>query len=140
MASDGWVMSEDEMRATLVATAFGAVASLCMLGGCETFDESYLIQQDVIIDSQNVRVTSDLEENGFSGNRWFQFRAFNSNDFDVCVRVTLKEGSQTSGHSMGGLHRVGPSQMVDVGYINSPANFHVNAEIGPTGDGGECQD
>ena len=48
---------------------------------------------------QGVRVVSDMEED-MLGSRWWQFRAFNSNDFDVCVQVTLDPSSQTSGHSM----------------------------------------
>ena len=62
-------------------------AAVCapLLGGCETFEESYLVEQKVIIDEQGVRVVSDMEED-MLGSRWWQFRAFNSNDFDVCVR------------------------------------------------------
>lgn len=108
-----------------------------LLAGCETFEESYLVEQDVIIDGQGVRVVSDLEED-MPGSRWWQFRAFNSNDFPACVQVTLDQNSQTSGHSMGAVHRIEAFGSADVGYITAPASFNVNAAVFPTDDDGAC--
>lgn len=124
------------MRTILNVAALGT--AILALPGCETLSEPTLIDQTVIIDHEGVRVTSDLEEDFLSGNRWFQFRAFNSNDFNVCVQVTLLDGSSTSGHSLGGIHRVGPTQMADVGYITAPADFRVNAEVFDTNDDEQC--
>jgi len=124
------------MRTTVKAAALGLAA--LALAGCETLNESYTIEERTIIDEQGVRVTSELQEDLLGANRWFQFRAYNSNDFNVCVQVTLLDGSSTSGHSMGGLHKVGPNQQVDVGYITAPADFRVNAEFADSDDNGEC--
>jgi hypothetical protein len=120
------------MRVALVA-----VGMAVLMGGCETFEETYTIEQDVIIDEQGVRVVSDLEED-FWGSSWFQFRAYNSNSFPVCVRVSLHDGSYTSGHSLGAVHRIEPSATVDVGYINTPADFNVNALVTTTNGSGAC--
>ncbi len=108
-----------------------------LAGGCEMLDETYLIQQDVILDEQGVRVVSDMEED-FVGARWWQFRAFNQNDFPVCVQVTLSAGSQTSGHSLGGVYQLAPAGDADVGYINAPASFYVNAKAFGVGSDGVC--
>ena len=108
------------------------LAAVCapFLAGCETFEESHLIEQ-------GVRVVSDMEEDVF-GSRWWQFMAFNSYDFDVCVQVTLDPSSQTSGHSMGGVHQIASGASMDVGYINAPANFFVNAGVQATEEDGSC--
>lgn len=120
------------MRAVIVAAGLAV-----MLAGCETLEETYTIQQDVIIDEQGVQVNSDLEED-FFGSRWWQFRAYNSNAFPVCVQVSLKDGSYTSGHSLGGVHRLEASQSADVGYITAPADFYVNARVFSPNDSGVC--
>ncbi len=108
-----------------------------LVGGCEILDETYLIQQDVIVDEQGVRVVSDMEED-FAGSRWWQFRAFNQNNFPICVQVTLSPGSQTNGHSLGGIHQLAPAGSADVGYINAPADFYVNANVFAVGSDGAC--
>ncbi len=108
-----------------------------LLSGCETFEESYLIEQNVIIDDHGVRVVSDMEEDVL-GSRWWQFRAFNSNDFPACVQVTLDQNSQTSGHSMGAVHRIEPFGSADIGYITAPASFYVNAAVFATDEEGVC--
>jgi hypothetical protein len=120
------------MRAAMVA-----VGMAVLLGGCETFEETYTIEQDTLIDEGGVQVTSDLQED-FFGERWFQFRAYNSNSFPVCVQVSLKDGSYTNGHSMGALHRVDSGTSVDVGYINTPADFNVSARVTTTNGSGAC--
>ena len=120
------------MRAAVVAAGLAV-----MLGGCETFEETYLIEQDVMVNEQGVQVNSDLEED-FWGSRWYQFRAYNSNTFPVCVRVTLKDGSYTSGHSLGGSHLIAAGGSADVGYITLPADFYVNASVFSPTDNGAC--
>jgi hypothetical protein len=119
------------MKASLTATAL-----LVLLAGCETFEETYLIEQDVIIEEQNVRVTSDLEED-FFGASWFQFRAYNGNAFPVCVRVSLESNSYTSGHAMGQAYLIASYQTVDIGYIHNPSDFAVDAHV-YSPSGGSC--
>lgn len=120
------------MRKLVLAALFAP-----LFGGCEMLEETYLIQQDVIIEDNGVRVVSDMEED-FAGARWWQFRAFNQNNFPVCVQVTLSPNSQTSGHSLGVVHQLGPAGSADVGYINAPADFYVNANIFSVEDNGSC--
>jgi hypothetical protein len=120
------------MRVALVAAGM-----VVLLGGCETFEETYTIEQDVIIDEQGVRVVSDLEED-FWGSSWFQFRAYNSNSFPICVRVSLEDGSYTSGHSLGGAHRIEAGGAADVGYITNPSEFYINTGVFSPSASGEC--
>jgi hypothetical protein len=120
------------MRVALVAAGMAV-----MLGGCETFEETYLIEQDVMVNEQGVQVNSDLEED-FWGSRWYQFRAYNSNDFPICVRITLKDGSYTSGHSLGGSHLIAPGGSADVGYVNTPADFYINTAVFNPNASGAC--
>lgn len=120
------------MRVVLVAAGMAV-----MLGGCETFEETYTIDQDVIINEQGVQVNSDLEED-FWGSRWYQFRAYNSNAFSICVQVTLKDGSYTSGHSLGAAHLIGPGGSADVGYVTLPADFYVNTSVFNPNGSGQC--
>lgn len=121
------------MRKFVLAAALMAP----LMVGCEMLDETYLIDQDVIIDSQGVRVFSDLEED-MLGSRWWQFRALNLNNYPVCVQVALLPNAQTSGHSMGGIHQVPPGQSLDVGYVNSPATFQVDANVYSPEPDGSC--
>lgn len=114
-----------------------AAVVLPLLGGCETFEESYLIEQDVLINENGVQVNADLEEDFFGG-QWRQFRAYNSNSFSVCVQVTLSENSQTSGHSMGVVHRLEPQGSADVGYVTLPASFAIYARVWDVDDSGAC--
>lgn len=119
------------------AACCAALLALPLVGGCEMLEETYLVEQDVIVDQQGVRVTSDLEEDLF-GASWFQFRAYNSNPFPVCVRVTLDGNSYTSGHSLGGAYPIGAGASVDVGYINNPSDFYVNTYVYNLEDDGTC--
>jgi len=118
------------------AVAFAAGLAV-LFGGCETFEETYLLEQDVLVDEQGIRVVSDLEED-FWGSSWFQFRAYNSNSFPVCVQVTLRDGSYTSGHSLGGAHRIEAGGSADVGYITNPSDFYINTAVSNPSDSGAC--
>lgn len=121
------------MRAVVCAVAM----VLPLLGGCEMLEESYLVEQDVLIDNNGVQVSGDLEED-FFGSRWRQFRAYNSNAFSVCVRLALDAGAQTSGHAMGVIHKLGPSASLDVGYVTEPARYSVDARVWRTNARDEC--
>jgi hypothetical protein len=113
--------------------AFVAVGMALLLGGCETF-EPYSVQYDQIINESGVSVYGNLMED-FSGARWWQFTANNSNDFSACVRTSLTSGS-TSGHTMGGSHLLGPGETVDIGYVELPGSFNTDTRVwNPRADG-----
>lgn len=116
------------MRVALVAVGMAVV-----LGGCETF-EPYSVQYDQVIDQDGVSVYGNLMED-FAGERWWQFSASNSNAFSACVQTNLTSGS-TSGHSMGGIHLLGPGATTDIGYVELPADFRTNTRVwNPLADG-----
>jgi hypothetical protein len=121
------------MRAKWLLTAL----ALAGVAGCETFEETYLIQRESLIEGDGVFVYEDLEED-FFGLQWFQYTASNSNSFPVCAQVRLEPGASTSGHSMGGWFRVGPGETMDIGYVTLPANFRFGTQVWNTRDDGTC--
>ncbi|HEX5007954.1 MAG TPA: hypothetical protein VFV70_12625 [Hyphomonadaceae bacterium] len=114
-----------------------APLALAALAGCETFEETYLLQRESLIEGDGVSVYEDLEED-FFGSQWYQYTASNSNSFPVCVQVRLNSGASTSGHSMGSVMRVGPGETIDVGYVTLPAQFRFDTQVWNTQDDGSC--
>ncbi len=114
-----------------------APLALAAVAGCETFEETYLIQRESLIDRQGIHVYEDLEED-FFGSQWLQYTAYNSNSFPVCAQVSLEPGASTSGHSMGGWYRVGPGETIDIGYVTLPAQFRFGTQVWDTQDDGAC--
>lgn len=118
------------MRAAVVAAGLAVV-----LAGCETF-EPYSIDYDEIINESGVSVYANLMED--FGSRWYQFSASNSNSFSVCAQTYLHEGASTSGHSMGGVFRIGPGETIDIGYVTLPASFNTGTQVWDVEPNGEC--
>jgi hypothetical protein len=114
-----------------------APLALAAMAGCETFEETYLIQRESLVEQEGVHVYEDLEED-FFGSQWFQYTASNGNSFPVCAQLRLEGGASTSGHSMGGAFRVGPGETVDIGYVSLPAQFRFGTQVWNTREDGSC--
>ena len=112
-----------------------AAALTVLLAGCEAF-EPYSVEYDQIIDSSGVSVYGNLMED-IAGSRWWQFSASNLNGESVCVQHSLASGS-TSGHSMGGVHLIGPGATVDIGYVELPADFRTDTQVWRPQASGSC--
>lgn len=112
------------MRVRVLITA----AVLPLLAGCEIFEETYTIASEQLFNEDGVQIQEDVEED-FGGTRWFQYSASNSNDFPVCVRVSIVPGGQTNGHSMGSVINIPAFGTEDVGYVYLPANFNLRTQV-----------
>jgi hypothetical protein len=106
-------------------------------GGCEMLDETYVAESETMLEGEGVRIFEDLERDAWGG-ATLQYRASNSNDFPICVQVTLDEGAQTSGHSMGRIIRIPGGQTTEIGYVVPPARFDLSSHFWSPQDNGEC--
>ena len=122
------------MRARWLLAPLALVAA----AACETFEESYLVEREDLIDNDYVRVFSDLEEYVWDGGRFWQFTAISRADQPVCVQVALTGDSRTSGHSMGSIFAIPPNGMLDIGYVTGPADFGVDARSWSAQGDGTC--
>lgn len=115
-----------------------AFAALTVVSGCETLTESYSVERSDVINDGGVHVYSDLMENAWDGARYWQFRAGNYSDYPFCVQAGLNNVRFSNGHSMGYNHYVAPGETKDIGYVNAPADFEVDARTWDPGPDGRC--
>ncbi|WP_139792396.1 hypothetical protein [Henriciella litoralis] len=116
---------------------FAALAATFILGACESMYEPILLERQTISNEQGIYVYGDLEE-GFEGDRFWNFYATNNNAFPVCVGLTLGAGSNTSGHSFDGVHRIEPGDTEGVGYLYLPASYTLETGAWNPDDYGSC--
>lgn len=115
-----------------------ALAAVLAVSACETLGESYSVEQKDILNEDGMRVYSDLMENGWDDAFHWQFRATNYSDYPFCVRTGLASIRFSNGYEMGQVHYMAPGSSRDIGYVNGPADFQVDAQTWEPDANGQC--
>jgi len=110
----------------------GALASACAIL------EPSVIDSDSIISNSNATIRVDVMEQ-LTGERYDQFRASNYGSYPICAQVVF-DGTfyAGGGYSMGSTFKVPPGQTFDIGYVDYPARYEVQARLWSPRSDGAC--